>query len=166
MNDSRYRVVSFRRLSDSADAEVIDYLRSKPLNLKEDYSETITSTLKKHWLPLALFSSGLRGEELRQIGIWAISQLEAQISIIRRTCGIAPDPLVVTSNISMQASNIVASDSLSVLGITSRDGQISSTDEEDEDDEDDDDDEFLSSQNYQEMTDIKRMFGWNNQNGG
>ncbi|MBD2615849.1 hypothetical protein H6G94_32150 [Nostoc punctiforme FACHB-252] len=162
MNDSRYRVVSFRRPSDSADAEVIDYLRSKRSKLREDYSETITSTLKKHWLPLALFSSGLRGEELREIGIWAISQLEAQISVIRRTCGIAPDPLVVTSNISMQASNIVASDSLSVLGVTSGDGQISSTDEEDEDydDEDDDDNEFLDSQNYQEMTDIKRMFGW------
>ncbi|MCL6755194.1 hypothetical protein KBT16_31170 [Nostoc sp. CCCryo 231-06] len=166
MNDSRYRVVSFRRPSDSADAEVIDYLRSKPSKLKEDYSETITSTLKKHWLPLALFSSGLRGEELRQIGIWAISQLEAQISVIRRTCGIAPDPLVVTSNISMQASNIVASDSLSVLGISSGDGQISSTDEEDEDHDDEDDDEFLSSQNYQEMSDIKRMFGWNNLQGG
>ncbi|MCW5319097.1 hypothetical protein GTQ43_37415 [Nostoc sp. KVJ3] len=166
MNDSRYRVVSFRRPSDSADAEVIDYLRSKPLNLKEDYSETITSTLKKHWLPLALFSSGLRGEELRQIGIWAISQLEAQISMIRRTCGIAPDPLVVTSNISMQASDIVASDSPSILGIISADQQISSTDEENEDHEDDDDNEFLSSQNYQEMTDIKRMFGWDKQNGG
>ncbi|QFS50489.1 hypothetical protein [Nostoc sphaeroides] len=35
--------MSFRRPSDSADAEVIDYLRSKPLNLKEDYSETITT---------------------------------------------------------------------------------------------------------------------------
>ncbi|MBD2505526.1 hypothetical protein [Anabaena azotica] len=162
MNDPRYRVVSFRRPSDSADAEVIDYLRSKPLSLREDYSETITSTLKKHWLPMALFSSGLRGEELRQIGIWAIGQLEAQISLIRRTCGIAPDPLVVTSNISMQTSNIVASDSPSVLGIISAQ-QISST--EDEEDEEDDDDEFLSPQNNQEMTDIKRMFGWNNQNG-
>ncbi|MHC0067372.1 MULTISPECIES: hypothetical protein [unclassified Nostoc] len=158
--------VSIKRPKDSLDGKVVGYIRSNPFGLEADYSQVITATLKNHWLPLALFSSGLRGEELRQIGIWAISQLEAQISMIRRTCGIAPDPLVVTSNISMQASNIVASDSLSVLGITSGDGQISSTDEEDEDHEDDDDDEFLDSQNYQEMTDIKRMFGWNNQNGG
>ncbi|MBD2525574.1 hypothetical protein [Nostoc sp. FACHB-133] len=150
--------VSIKRPKDSLDGKVVGYIRSNPFGLEADYSQVITATLKNHWLPLALFSSGLRGEELRQIGIWAISQLEAQISMIRRTCGIAPDPLVVTSNISMQASNIVASDSLSVLGITSGNGQISSTDEEDEDD--DDNDEFLDSQNYQEMTDIKRMFGW------
>ncbi|MEJ1934725.1 hypothetical protein WDZ92_31380, partial [Nostoc sp. NIES-2111] len=157
--------------SDSADGEVIDYLRSKPSFLKEDYSEIITSTLKKHWLPLALFSSGLRGEELRQIGIWAISQLEAQISVIRRTCGIAPDPLVVTSNISTPASNMVASDSLSVLGIISGNGQISSTSvneqisSTEEEDDEDDDEEFISPQKNQEMTDIKRMFGWHNQSG-
>ncbi|MHC5821287.1 MAG: hypothetical protein ACYT04_36795 [Nostoc sp.] len=157
--------VSIKRPKDSLDGKVVGYIRSNPFGLEADYSQVITATLKNHWLPLALFSSGLRGEELRQIGIWAIGQLEAQISVIRRICGIVPDPLVVASNTSMQASNIVASDSLSVLGITSGDGQISSTDEEDEDHEDDDDDEFLSSQNYQEMTDIKRMFGWDKQNG-
>ncbi|MBH8573561.1 hypothetical protein I8752_11155 [Nostocaceae cyanobacterium CENA369] len=154
--------VSIKRPKDGLDGKVIGYIRSNPFGLETDYSQVITTTLKNHWLPLALFSSGLRGEELRQIGIWAISQLEAQISLIRRTCGIAPDPLVVTSNISAQASNIVASDSLSVLGIISGDGQISSAEDEEQDNEDDDD--FISPQKNQEMTEIKRMFGWNNQN--
>lgn len=158
--------VSIKRPKDSLDGKVVGYIRSNPFGLEADYSQVITATLKNHWLPLALFSSGLRGEELRQIGIWAIGQLEAQISVIRRICGIVPDPLVVTSNTSMQASDIVASDSPSILGIISADQEISSTDEEDEEDDDDDDDEFLSSQNYQEMTDIKRMFGWDKQNGG
>ena len=156
--------VSIKRPKDSLDGKVVGYIRSNPFGLEADYSQVITATLKNHWLPLALFSSGLRGEELRQIGIWAIGQLEAQISVIRRICGIVPDPLVVTSNTSMQASDISKSDSPSILGIISADQQISSTDEDDE--EDDDDDEFLSSQNYQEMTDIKRMFGWDKQNGG
>jgi hypothetical protein len=165
--------VSIKRPKDSLDGKVIGYIRSNPFGLETDYSQVITATLKNHWLPLALFSSGLRGEELRQIGIWAIGQLEAQISVIRRICGIVTDPLVVTSNISTPASDIVASDSLSVLGIISGNGQISSTsgneqisstDEDDEDDEDDDD-EFISPQKNQEMTQIKRMFGWNDQNG-
>ena len=155
--------VSIKRPKNSLDGKVIAYIRSNPFGLETDYSQVITTTLKNHWLPLALFSSGLRGEELRQIGIWAIGQLEAQISVIRRICGIVPDSVVVSSNISMQTSNIVASDSPSVLGIISAQQQISST--EDEEDEEDDDDEFLSPQNNQEMTDIKRMFGWNNQNG-
>lgn len=158
--------VSIKRPKDSLDGKVVGYIRSNPFGLEADYSQVITTTLKNYWLPLALFSSGLRGEELRQIGIWAIGQLEAQISVIRRICGIVPDPLVVTSNTSMQASDIVVSDSPSLLGIISADQQISSTDEDDEKDDDDDDDEFLSSQNYQEMTDIKRMFGWDKQNGG
>ncbi|WP_414545897.1 hypothetical protein [Nostoc sp. CCY0012] len=93
MGDSKYKVVSFRRPSESLDGKVIDYLRLNPLSLEMDYSEAITSTLKKCWLPLALFSLGLRGENLRQIGIWAISELEAQISVIRRICGIDADPV-------------------------------------------------------------------------
>lgn len=154
--------VSIKRPKDSLDGKVISYIRSNPFGLEADYSQVITTTLKNHWLPLALFSSGLRGEELRQIGIWAIGQLEAQISMIRRICGIVPDPVVVTSNISMQASDIVTSDSPSILGIIS-DGKISSAEEEDDEE---DDDEFLSPQNNQEMTSIKRMFGWNDQNEG
>ncbi|WP_414756442.1 hypothetical protein [Anabaena sp. CCY 9910] len=157
--------VSIKRPKDSLDGKVVGYIRSNPFGLEADYSQVITATLKNHWLPLALFSSGLRGEELRQIGIWAIGQLEAQISVIRRICGIVPDPLVVTPNISTQASNMVASDSLSVLGIISGNEQISSTEEEDDEDDEDDDDEFISPQKNQEMTQIKRMFGWNDQNG-
>lgn len=155
--------VSIKRPKDSLDGKVISYIRSNPFGLEADYSQVITTTLKNHWLPLALFSSGLRGEELRQIGIWAIGQLEAQISMIRRICGIVPDPVVVTSNISTPASDTVASDSPSILGINSLDEQISSTEEEDDED---DDDEFLTPQKNQEMTSIKRMFGWNDQNEG
>ncbi|MEA5527785.1 hypothetical protein, partial [Nodularia spumigena] len=72
------------------------YLQSDPFNQDESLTELVISTLKAYWLPLALFNEGVRGEKMRQIGIVAISKLEAQISNIRRICGIDIDPVYVT----------------------------------------------------------------------
>lgn len=84
--------ISIKRPKDSLDGKVIAYLRSYPFGLNIHYSQLITACLRKHWLPLVLYESGVKGEQLRQIGIWAICQLEAQIAMIERICGINAAP--------------------------------------------------------------------------
>lgn len=156
--------ISIKRPKDSIDGRVIEYLRSNPLALDMDYSQVVTSTLRKHWLPIALLSSGVSGEELRQIGIWAIGQLEAQISMIRRICGIAPDPIVVTSNV-VTPTTVGSLDNASILGAVFAEQQIDSSEQDDdgssyEESEDPDDDELIKLEKPEEMIRINRMLGW------
>ncbi|MCC5653678.1 hypothetical protein LC609_28645 [Nostoc sp. XA013] len=95
--------VSIRRSNDSLEGKVINYLKSNPLYLDKEHPELITSTLLKHWLPLALYSQGVVGEELRQVAIWAINELEAQASAIREICSLGS----VVSPISTQLPTTV-----------------------------------------------------------
>ncbi|RCJ42432.1 hypothetical protein A6770_34820 [Nostoc minutum NIES-26] len=161
MNEIKQEIISIRRTTDTLDGQVISYLKSTPLKLDQDFSELLMSTLKKYWLPLALFSLDVRGEELRQIGIWAISELEAQSNIIRRICGITPDSLVRASNVELQAFAIGEEKHASILQSIAETQQISSSQEEDEE-YDDDDEGCIEMEQPQEMIMANKALGFSN----
>lgn len=130
MNEIKQEIISIRRSTDTVDGKVVSYLKTTPLDLGQDFSELVMSTLKKNWLPLVLLESGVQGEQLRQIGIWAISQLEAQITMIERICGInAAPPLQLPAQASSNPP--LTLESINKLIGTEEDDEY----EDDEDDE-------------------------------
>lgn len=118
MTEAKQKRISIKRSNDSVDGKLISYLKSDPFDEDEDLPTLITSTLKAYWLPLALFSQGVRGEKLRQAGIRAISKLEAQISTIRRICGIDAG-LGIEPVIAHQTFTRASKESTSTLGLIS-----------------------------------------------
>ncbi|TVP63415.1 MAG: hypothetical protein EA343_08150 [Nodularia sp. (in: Bacteria)] len=173
----RKETIVIRRNPESLDGRIISYLKTAPLHEELDFSELVISTLKAHWLPLALFDEGVRGEKMRQIGIQAIAKLEAQISNIRRICGIAPDPVhtipVVTHQTSTTTSNDNAStlsnNNASTLGMILDNQEINNNghknaqtnNENEADDWDDDDDwELMNLPQTEEERDANRILGF------
>lgn len=151
MNEIKQEIISIRRVAGTIDGKIISYLKSTPLALEEDFSELVMATLKKHWLPLALLSSGVGDERLRQNCIWAIGELEAQISCIRRICGIENDPVAINSLIKPQITVTTSSENASILGDMSQTGQLNT----------DEDEEWMQMEIPEELKQANQMLGWN-----
>lgn len=158
MNEIKQEIISIRRAADTVDGKVIGYLKSTPLELDKDFSDLVMATLKKHWHTLTLFSLGVRGESLRQNGIWAISELEAQINIIRRICGINADPVAMASNLGMPAST---TQQYPTALTDTETQQINSRPEEEEYEDDDDDEEHREMEQLPEMIMANKALGFN-----
>jgi hypothetical protein len=167
MTDAKLQRISIKRSEDSVDGRVINYLQSDPFHQDENLTELVISTLKAHWLPLAMFNEGVRGETMRQIGIVAIAKLEAQINIIRRICGIDIDPGYVTPAVTHQTST-TPNNSASALGMISDNQEINNnghknaqSNDEDEDDDWDDDEDWglMNLPKTEEMQQINKIFG-------
>ncbi|MCC2695341.1 hypothetical protein [Nodularia sp. LEGE 04288] len=170
MTDAKLQRISIKRSEDSLDGRVISYLQSDPFNQDESLTELVMSTLKTYWLPLAMFNEGVRGEKMRQIGIVAISKLEAQISNIRRICGIDIDPVYVTPAVTHQTSITASNDNASALGLIldnqeinnngHKNAQTNNEDKADDDWDDDDDWELMNLPQTEEERDANRMLGF------
>ncbi|WP_414544420.1 hypothetical protein [Nostoc sp. CCY0012] len=168
MTDVKHQRISIKRPDDSVDGRVISYLQSDPFNQGESFPELVLSTLKAHWLPLALFDEGLRGEKMRQIGIRAISNLEAQISVIRRICGIDADPvraMPVVINQTFGTSGDTASVWREISNNHSNNdsqsnAQAQEVETDDEDEDDDDDWELMDIPQTEEERDANRILGY------
>ncbi|MEA5517289.1 hypothetical protein [Nodularia sp. UHCC 0506] len=91
MSNAKQEILSIKRDSDSIDGKVLNFLKTSPISPGSTLSDVVMVTLKAHWLPLVLYSQGVRGEQLRVPTLWALHQLEAQINLIRRICGIDPN---------------------------------------------------------------------------
>ncbi|WP_414528794.1 hypothetical protein [Nodularia chucula] len=164
MTDAKLQRISIKRSEDSVDGRVISYLQSDPFNQDESLTELVISTLKAHWLPLAMFNEGVRGEKMRQIGIVAISKLEAQINIIRRICGIDIDSVYVTPIANHQISTATPIDKASIWGEISENhsnnnSQSNAQADETEEEDDDDDWGLMKMENTEEMEQINKIFG-------
>ncbi|WP_414528453.1 hypothetical protein [Nodularia chucula] len=174
----RKETIVIRRNPESLDGRIISYLKNAPLHEELDFSELVMSTLKAHWLPLALFDEGVRGEKMRQIGIQAIAKLEAQISNIRRICGIAPDPVHTIPIVTHQTSTTTSNDNASTLSNNNastwgmildnqeinnnghKNAQTNNEDKADDNWDDDDDWELMNLPQTEEERDANRILGF------
>jgi hypothetical protein len=87
MGEKEFAVIpQIKRSVNTLTGKMFEYLASSPIEM--GLVETVVHTLKAFWLPLAMHSVGVRGEELRKVAIWAIGVLESQILLIKRTCGL------------------------------------------------------------------------------
>ncbi|MBE9053750.1 hypothetical protein IQ243_25790 [Nostocales cyanobacterium LEGE 11386] len=157
----RKETIAIRRNPESLDGKIISYLKTDPLHEEKDFSELVTSTLKAHWLPLALFDEGLRGEKMRQIGIRAIAKLEAQISVIRRICGLDADPVRATPVVINQTFG-TSGDTASIwreISDNHSNNNSQSNAQAHEDDDEDDDWELMKMPKTAEMEEINKIFG-------
>ncbi|MBD2450492.1 hypothetical protein H6G76_25735 [Nostoc sp. FACHB-152] len=155
MGEPKQKVISIKRPNESIDGKTINYLQSHPFEIGMDFPELVMFTLKVYWLPLVMLSLGVRDEQLRQTGIWAIGQLEAQISSIRRICGIEQDPVAITSLLKPQISITTSSENVPVLGNMSQE-QFNSREHQD-----DEDDEWMEMEVPEEVKQANQMLGWN-----
>ncbi|WP_414529389.1 hypothetical protein [Nodularia chucula] len=161
MTDAKYQRISIKRLDDSVDGQVISYLQSDPFDENENFPELVLSTLKAHWLPLTLLSKGVGGEKLRQAGIRAIAKLEAQISTIRRICGLDIEPVHPTPVVINQTFG-AGNDKASIWGEISdnhSNNNSQSNAQADETEDDDDDWGLMKMENTEEMEQINKIFG-------
>jgi hypothetical protein len=85
---TKHETIFIKRYLNTWDGKTISYLKSSPFALETDFSELVMNTIRSRWLPLVLLKHGEHGDKLKQTGVWAITQLESQISIIRQICGI------------------------------------------------------------------------------
>ena len=88
MSDAKQEILSIKRDSNDIDGQILNFLKTDPISPGSNLADAVMVTLKAHWLPLVLYSMGVRGEKLRLPTIWALHQLEAQARLIRRICGI------------------------------------------------------------------------------
>lgn len=88
MSNAKQEILSIKRDSDSVDGKVLNFLKTDPISPGSTLADAVMVTLKAHWLPLVLYSRGVRGEQLRLSTLWALHQLEAQANLIRRICGV------------------------------------------------------------------------------
>jgi hypothetical protein len=88
MSDAKQEILSIKRDSDSIDGQLLNFLKTDPISPGSTLADAVLVTLKAYWLPLVLYSMGVRGEKLFLPTIWALHQLEAQATLIRRICGI------------------------------------------------------------------------------
>lgn len=86
MDELKLEVISIKRAKESPDGEIIAYLKTNPMKTGLIMPELVMLCLKIHWMPLAMRSAGIHGQELEEAATWAIAQLEAQISMIRNLC--------------------------------------------------------------------------------
>ena len=166
----RKETIVIRRNPETLDGRTISYLKNAPLHEELDFSELVMSTLKAHWLPLALFDEGVRGEKMRQIGIQAINKLEAQISNIRQICGIDAHPVYVTPIVNHQTSTTTSNDKASTWGMIldnqeinnngHQNAQTNNENEVDDDWDDDDDWELMNLPQTEEERDANRIIGF------
>ncbi|MBD2682987.1 MULTISPECIES: hypothetical protein [Nostoc] len=154
MSEPKQKVISIKRPNDSTDGKVINYLQSHPFEFGMDLPELVMFTLKVYWLPMTLISLGVRGERLKQTGIWVIGHLEAQISSIRRMCEIDNDPVAINSLIKPQIAITASSDKASILGDISQTRQLNSDNYQQED-------ELIQMEVPEEVKQANRMLGWN-----
>ncbi|WP_193200395.1 hypothetical protein [Nostoc sp. MG11] len=162
MGESKTERISIQKLSESPDGKMITYMKSRPLNLDTDFTEIVMSSLRSYWLPLSIFSQGETGSGLKQTGIWAIAQLESQISIIRQICGIenpgAAHSLIIPMGQAQslpQQSPQIKREELAIEHKTAED-----EDETDENkDKDEDEDDFLDLELTEQMSKNLKRFG-------
>lgn len=88
MSDAKQEILSIKRDSKDIDGQILNFLKTSPISPGSTLADAVMVTLKAHWLPLVLYSMGVRGEKLRTPTIWALHQLEAQARLIRRLCEI------------------------------------------------------------------------------
>lgn len=117
-----------------------------------DLPELVMFTLKVYWLPMTLISLGIRGERLKQTGIWVIGHLEAQISSIRRMCEIDNDPVAINSLIKPHIAITTSPEKASVLGSISQTSQFNS--------DNDQEDELMQMEIPEELKQANQMLGW------
>lgn len=88
MSNAKQEILSIKRDSNDIDGQVLNFLKTDPISPGSNLADAVMVTLKAHWLPLVLYSIGVRGEKLRLPTLWALQQLEAQAKLIRRICEI------------------------------------------------------------------------------
>jgi hypothetical protein len=88
MSDAKQEILSIKRDTNNIDGQILNFLKTSPISPGSTLADAVMVTLKAHWLPIVLYSMGVRGEKLRTSTIWALHQLEAQAKLIRRLCEI------------------------------------------------------------------------------
>ena len=127
MSQIEFEVIpQIKRSANTATGKMFKYLASNPMEM--GLVETVVHTLKASWLPLAMYSAGIRGEELRKVSLWAIGVLESQINIIKRVCGLEEisQLVLITPIVGQSDRQVMSSDSVMSLEqvIVNSNGQI------------------------------------------
>lgn len=153
MSQTEFEVIpQIKRSVNTVTGKMFKYLVSNPMEM--GLVETVVYTLKAFWLPLAMHSVGIGGEELRKVALWAIGVLESQIQMIKRVCGLEEisqlvliTPMVVgQSSPQIMSSSVVSQEQV----IVNSNGHIpqksvASSEEPSQEEELDGEDDFFDS---------------------
>lgn len=148
-------LLRIKRAPKTDDGIVFAYLAQE----RQPQTDLACEAMRPYWLPLALKERGVKGKELKSVGLKAIAQLMQQIEVIRLECGLRPDEMpfagllrsdngaiVVPTNTTMPISRATGTNNTAVG--TDKAIADTATVEEDYDDSDEDDatvvdDDFL-----------------------
>ena len=82
-------LLRIKRAPNTDDGIVFAYLASQ----RQPQTDLACEAIRPYWLPLALKERGIKGKDLKSVGLKAIAQLMQQIEIIRLECGLRPDEM-------------------------------------------------------------------------
>ncbi|NMG11912.1 hypothetical protein [Brasilonema sp. UFV-L1] len=143
-------LLRIKRAPNTDDGIVFAYLASQ----RQPQTDLACEAIRPYWLPLAIKERGVKGKELKSVGLKAIAQLMQQIEIIRLECGLRPDEMpfafllrkdlgAVPTNTTTTSRAISTNNTATGTDKTIADTKDFDEEEEDESDSDVVDDDFL-----------------------